>query len=152
MRSTIVGSVLAVSTHTQAQDYRFLGLTETAIIVEELEEEDAACGVTGSGIDAAIRLPLDASRLEINPTSLDFVYANVGVMHLNSGLCVASVQLSMTRALRSPVNTLMLVTGSVWHKGTLLTGPSYDFGTRVHSQIEDDTKQLIAEWLKANPR
>lgn len=142
-----------VATPAQAQDNAFVGVSAVRILVEGLDDAAAKCNVTTSGLDAAARLPLDASRLRITPAlSFSDVYVAVTALSLPSGLCVARVSVDLNRTLAIPGTNQLVFGATVWHKGTLLTGPSSDFGQRVNQYVTDFTKELIAEWIKANPR
>lgn len=154
-RSTLLVGVLGlgvlVADTARAQDPGFLGVKDVHIVVEDLGQEGRACNVTEDGIDAAIRLPLDASRLRLNEKSADFIYANVSVRRRDDVECVAYVSLSLYRRLSTPEG--QFVPGAVWHKGIVMGGGAMsDFVQRVDQRIGDLTKQLIAEWIKANPR
>ena len=155
MRHLVLVGVLVmglglVATPAQAQDNNFVGVSGVDIVVEALSDNAAKCNVTDGGLDAATRLPLDASRLRIIPDASPYVYVRVTALWEPSG-CAAFVAVSLIRRLAIP-GTTQLVYGSVWDTGTILTGPSSDFGQRVNQNVTDFTKRLIAEWIKANPR
>jgi len=140
-----------VATPAQAQDNNFVGVSEVNIVVEDLADAAAKCNVSKGGLDAAVRLPLDASRLRINPHALSYVYVNVSALWEPRG-CAASVQVELKRSLAIPGTTQWVYGASVWDKGTILTGTSSYVGKGVNQSVTDFTKELIAEWIKANPR
>ena len=143
-----------VATPAQAQDNAFVGVSAVSIFVEELNDNEAKCNVTKGGLDAATRLPLDASRLRINPDVSPlspYVYVRVSALWEPRG-CAAFVQVSLKRSLAIPGTNQLVFGATVWERGYVLTGPSSGFGQRVNQQVTDDTKELIAEWIKANPR
>ena len=156
MRHLVLVGVLVmglglVATPAQAQDNAFVGVSEVDIVVEDLSDNAAKCNVTEGGLYAAVRLPLDASRLRINPDASPSVYVRVTAL-LEPRECAAFVQVSLKRRLAIPGTTQLVFGAMVWDNGTLLAGPSSDFGQRVNQRVTDFTKQLIAEWIKANPR
>ena len=151
----VVGGMLAGATPARAQDATLrglVGISSVSIIVEQLEDDAVRCNVSESGIDAAIRLPLDASRLRIEPNTTPYVYARVNVLPLASGLCVASIDVSLKRILAIPATNQLVFGAMVWERGSLATGPASNFGQRVNQTVGDYTKQLIAAWIQANPR
>ena len=156
----LLGGVLAllmmglglVATPAQAQDNAFVGVSAVRILVEGLADDAAKCNVTESGLDAAARLPLDASRLRITPDGSSFVYVNVTALSPDSGLCAAYVSVALKRELAIPGTNQFVFGATVWESGTIMSGSPSDFGQRVNQQVDDRTKRLIAEWIKANPR
>ena len=165
MRHLVLVGVLVmglglVATPAQAQDNTFVGVSEVSIFVEDLGDGEAKCNVTKGGLDAAVRLPLDASRLRIDPDASPYVYVVVTVTDgsrfllpaPSGGGCVGSLSVGLRRTLAIPGTTQLVFGASVWEKGYSLTGPSSGFGQRVNQQVTDFTKELIAEWIKANPR
>ena len=141
-----------VATPAQAQDNKFVGVSEVKILVEDLDDGAEKCNVTKGGLDAAARLPLDASRLRIDPVASSRVYVRVTALSTSSGLCAAFVSVALKRPLAIPGTNQLVFGAAVWDVGTILTGPSSDFGQRVNQDVGDFTKELIAEWIKANPR
>lgn len=153
LRLVVMGSVFSVSTASLADvNEGFLRVPSMGILVEELDEQAAACGVTKGGLDGAVRLTLDASRVPIQEGLLTpNVYVNVTVLRAPDG-CLASVHIAFNRILQLPGGHEKVYGAEVWQNRSLLAGPRYDFPQRVYSDVEGFTKELIAEWLKANPR
>ena len=156
MRHLVLVGVLVmglglVATPAQAQDNTFVGVSEVSIFVEDLGDGEAKCNVTKGGLDAAVRLPLDASRLRINPAAVPYVYVVVVALWVPSG-CAGHVRVALDRVVAIPGTNQLVYGASVWGRGTLLMGPSSGFGQGVNQYVTDFTKELIAEWIKANPR
>ena len=89
-----------VATPAQAQDNNFVGVSAVSIFVDHPTGDDSAkdaakCNVTSSGLDAAARLPLDASRLRINPDADPYVYVAVTAHSLSSESCVATLKVGL---------------------------------------------------------
>ena len=131
----------------------FVGVSAVGLLVESFDHPDEAarCNVSQGGLDAAARLPLDASRLRITSSLATYVYVNVNVMFWNNS-CVASVRVALERDLTIPNTQSYIFGASVWFRQSLIIGPPSDFGSRVNQSITGYTQQLIAEWTKANPR
>ena len=126
--------------------------------MEDLSDDAAKCNVTKGGLDAAARLPLDASRLRIDPDAGPYVSVAVTVTDgfdrsAPSGAgCVATLDVGLRRTLAIPGTNQLVFGATAWGRDALLTGPSSGFGQRVNQYVTDFTKELIAEWIKANPR
>jgi hypothetical protein len=130
-------------------------LPDVDIVIESLSEQAAACGVTANGLDAVVRVALDASRLGVKiemseTTDLSTVYVNVNVMKQDAG-CIADVSLQLHRMV-AVLSTGKSAVGTVWSSGTILVGPAYDFGERVNAALRELANQFLAEWIKQNPK
>lgn len=62
----LVVALLAARLDVSAQSQSGLsGLAAVDLVVEEMENAARTCNLSGSGVDAAVRLPVDSSRLRI---------------------------------------------------------------------------------------
>ncbi|MEQ1867746.1 MAG: hypothetical protein ABL996_24255 [Micropepsaceae bacterium] len=125
-----------------------------AVVVEDLNDAAKRCHITESGLDAAMRLPLDQSRLRVDlnaPVTAPYAYVAVTAVAIDNGRCAAYVDVQLNRKLRLPASEV-LVGATVWHTGSLLTGPPDDFSERVTREVSAYTREMIAEWIKANPK
>jgi hypothetical protein len=131
------------------------GLQDVSILVEDLDDDAKQCGITESALDAAVRLPVSASRLKIakdfgEGTDRSYVYVVVITVR-PADICIASVSVSLRRTvlLQTPPES-RFQGASTWEKSSVMTGPAYSFGKRVSDNVEGFTKELIAAWLKQN--
>jgi hypothetical protein len=137
---------LSAGAQTNSVDRGLKGLVSTGIVVEDLDDEEARkCNISEASLDAAIRLPLSASRLTVDSSSSAYAYVNVTVLRVESGLCVASVRVQLSRWVEE-----FRTTAVVWDRGRLMGGSPATFESRVLNGVEGSTKLLIAAWLKAN--
>lgn len=129
------------------------GIQSVKILIEDLDSDAKTCGLSTGGLDAAVRLPVDASRLRINPSAVGtYIYVNVIAVYLKAlDACVAQVDVELNRPLTLP-NSDTFVIAAVWNDGVLLTGEKISFPSRVYVAVTDKTKQLIGAWITANPR
>ena len=143
-----------VATPAQAQDNAFVGVSAVHIFVATTpDDDDAKCNVTKGGLDAAVRLPIDASRLRINPDASPYVYVNANVLMMPDGLCVATFTVGLKRTLAIPGTNQLVFSATVWESATsTIWARSSIFWLQLNQSVSDFTKQLIAEWIKANPR
>jgi hypothetical protein len=135
---------------SELTDHRLKNYSPVRIVIEQLDDDARQCGITADGLDAAVRLPLSASPVKVVndvPSSDGYVYANVNVLKLNNGVCVANVELEAHRWAMAFWSDVI-----VWTNGTMLSGAHYDFIRGVDNALEDLTKQFIGAWLKTNPR
>jgi len=116
------------------------------VVVEDVDDEARSCGINKNGLDSAIRVPLSGAGVTLDSRSPNYVYVNVNVLRLDSGtgICVASVAVSLNRTVPG-----YLGSAEVWDTGTLMTGSSADFGRRISQAVEDGAKKLIGALLKA---
>ena len=149
MMASVLASSLAVATPASAQTNVFGGVTAVDVIVESPDALDPRCGVTKGGLDAAVRLPLDGSRIAFDKKATDFIYARA-TFDIAQGMCFGFVELEFHRGLYTPDGKT--VSGGVWGRDSLIRSPDEEFGLTAYSVIEQYTKQLIAEWIKGNPR
>lgn len=131
------------------------GVTGTSILVESLDDDARKCNVAEDSLEAAVRLPLRAANVPVQPNGNDhYIYVNVTVLALSNGLCVATVVVNGNRTLWRKDDYTggyePIYGASGWHKGSTLTGSSGDFGRRVAGVVEDFTKMWISQWLKDN--
>jgi hypothetical protein len=154
------GWVLLVQDCGPTVDCGLAYLPAISLLVEHLDENGRKCNINEAGIDAGMRLPIDSSRLALKDKATDYLYANVNVVSLSNGLCVASVELSLKRSLSlnrsAPAEKQLALApvfgATVWNIGGIFTGGPADFGRRVSDAVTDYTKQFLAEWMKANPK
>ena len=126
------------------------GAREIRIIIERLDEDAAKCGISESLIDAAIRLPLSNSRINITERpGQGFIYANLNIIDLAPiGLgsqCAVNLHLEFRR-----YSLQFDQTGGFWRRGVTFVWNKNTLNRQVSSSIELYTKEFIAEWLKAN--
>lgn len=153
MIQTLLGAILlSVCSWTQAQagEEALRGVTALKIVIEDLDEDNAACGVTEDALDAAVRLPLSSASLRVRSDVLPYIYVRVTSLRiLDFDGCVTSVSVRFSRPMwAAPVDGLQSP-AVVWDKGTLLTGRRHSMSKRVNDTVEGLTKQFAAAVLKA---
>lgn len=139
------------------------GVAVPRLIIEDLDENANRCGITKDALDAAVRLPMSSASLLARPAKADdlswsiaqvfgpYIYVNVNVLRLQSGLCVAAVTVEFKRPVNFGSNDTPKVTHvGVWSKAGILTGPPAEFGIRVANMTESYAKQFVSAWLQSN--
>ena len=120
-------------------------LSELRIAVEDFEEEAQACGITKDILDTAVRGPLVNSRLRVVPQTRDYVYVAVAAIRPR-GVCAGNVTLEVNRW-SSEFNDFV----TVWRRGLVMSSDSGSFGAEASDAIQLNTRELISDWLRANP-
>lgn len=142
--------VISIAGHAQ----KLNGVRSVGILVEEVDQDAASCGISKDGIDAAIRIPISNSRLVISnsPPGVPYVYAQVTVLKLGNGGCVGSIPLELNRFvwLAPGARQLESQIAAVWGRSSVVAGLPTNFPRIAGNMIEDMTKLLIAAWLKDN--
>lgn len=132
------------------------GIRTTAIIVNQLDDKASKCGITEDALDAALRLPVSAAGILIRPRGWDHLLSvTVTALPTTTSGCAAYVEVEGGRELGRLDEFGKIaetIYGAVWDKGTILTGPTYEFGKRVADAAEQFAKQWVAQWLKDNPK
>lgn len=139
------------------------GIANVRLVVEDLDDDARACGISKDALDAAMRIPLSNTSLlkapnsvnayldAIAPSLVPFLYSYVLVVRPAPGQCVGSVTVSLHRTLKFTVDgrdDYQSVT--IWSKGSMLGGEPAGFGKRVADSVEGKTKQFIGAWLRSN--
>lgn len=145
----LVAAILVLGASAHAQYLQ--GAAPPSILIEKLDEDARQCGITEDLLDAAVRLPFASANLRINDSALTpYVYVNVNVLRLSSGLCVANVAMDLKRSMWAAPGASRSLIASVWSKGAMLSGGASNFGRRVSDATETFAKQLVGAWLKDN--
>lgn len=170
-------ALLAVSETATAQLFAgpLYGITEVKIHVGALDPDARECNIAKESLDAAARLPLDRSRLKLVDTARATVSILVNPLN-DSGRCVANVWVGLV----VPATPLAGITmaevaklvheagyqidretfatipfslmAAIWQESSVLTGSPTDFGGRVSADVTAFTEEMIAAWIKDNPR
>jgi hypothetical protein len=139
-----------------AQNYsgshRFIEKDDISIFVEDLVEDDRACGITKTGLDAAVRLPLSRNGFRVKSAENKPPLLRIAVIGLEKpDACTVYLELTFTRTLLLPSS--MPIFGNVWSKNMLLWwDPKVGIHREVYDTLEDFTKEWIAQWLVDNPQ
>lgn len=122
------------------------GVDTVDILIETLDDDARKCGITQDMLDAAVRLPLASSRINVRQgLDLPYVYVNANVLTLSGGLCVVGVRLEFKKWSESE-----RAVGGFWDTGGVTTGSPTFVSRKIAQNVEGWTKQFIAAWLKAN--
>ena len=148
LKFILIQSIIILATMSVFSVYAspFKGVNETRLIIEDIDEEYAKCGITKSLIDAAVRIPLSSSKLEVTNRWVDnYVYANVNVRAM-SATCAISISLQFRKYIPSQG------AGTFWDASGLAVWAKNNAPTMVSNTLEGFTKELIGEWLKQNTK
>ncbi len=147
-RSILAGMIVLLVFAAFASAGPLTGIIAVGILIEAPNDALQRCGVSEDALDAAVRLPLAASRLRFHDAlGHPYIYVNATAVMVQ-GMCIAHVEVSLNRALMRETER---VRGYVWSKGALMVGEASGFKKRVTDYVEGFTKEFIAAWLKDNP-
>lgn len=121
------------------------GVKDIKIVVESLAEDDAKCGITKGMIDAAVRLPLSNSKINVTERFVgNYLYINVLSVELR-GVCSVIARVEFKKNIPSQNDI-----GAFWDRQSLSVWGISEINTRVANKLEGFTKEFVAEWLKVN--
>ena len=141
----IVCGVMSGTAQAQPVSRGLRDLSEIRIAVEDFDEEAQACGITKDILATAVRGPLVNSRLRVSPEARDYVYVGVAAIRPR-GVCAGNLTLEVNRW-SSEFNDFV----TVWRRGLVMSSDPGSFGAEASEAILLNTKELISDWLRANP-
>ncbi len=132
-------------------------LPELEIDIESPSDSEMKCNITKGGLDAAMRIPLDSSRVRVlasDPQLSNAAKLRVDTLVLaetNVDFCTGSVELALYR-LVSIADSDVAAFAPVWSAKAVISGSPHDFGKRVNDMVRELTGQFLGAWIKANPK
>jgi hypothetical protein len=134
------------------------------LVVAPLEDGAKACGVVADALDAAMRVPILTSALELKPPDPDedlwvpvvdaalspFLYADVLAIQNGDSTCAVSVRLAMYKIVYFGRERADAAFAIIWSSSELLTGSQARMGSRVANSLEGLTKEFLGAWSRAN--
>jgi Putative peptidoglycan binding domain len=129
-------------------------LDGTAIVVEELAEEDQRCGLRADTLESDVAGTFVAHGLEVNDAPSSFLYLQVTTVYLDDhDICASSIRIAhlygvdyadyINRAKRYG----QILT---FDRGLIVSSPRADHAARVRSLVEDGVLQFVDTWQIAN--
>jgi hypothetical protein len=141
--------------HQTASAQYLTGVKEVGVLVEGLSPNAQGCNITEAALDAAVRVPLGQSntmRVTSSGDELTYVYVNVSALKFDDE-CYANVVVQLkrpVRAMNAPEARPFIATA--WEQGGILSSSQGNMSRRMMDSVERYTKQLIAQWMKDNPK
>jgi hypothetical protein len=152
MRQWIVAVLFSiVSASAWAQEDQVLrGFASARLVIEDLDEEAMACGVTRSALDTSARFVLSQSRIKFDSAARPFIYIKVTVMRLSSSdSCAYSYEMSFRAPARVSANNIVAYV-EIWSGGGMGISPRSNMPKSLTEGIEITTKKFVVEWSKTN--
>lgn len=146
-----VASLASLVTSAFAEDAsRGLNQFSTVQLIVETPDEDARrCGITEASLDAAMRLPISATKLAITKAYAPILHISTTAIALPNGMCAIAVRMAYSRPFWPyRGDTGPMVWAESWQHLDLLTGSPATIGKRVADSAEGATKVFLAAWLK----
>ena len=121
------------------------GLQRFEIIVEDVNQNAAQCGIVREKLDASLRSIVGRSRMTLVDAAPDATaYLNVSVL----GDCTARVTLEVFTGV-TVEKTGQRTVATIWNDGIL--GRAADPAAQVDAIIGELAKGLVNDWTSANP-
>jgi hypothetical protein len=139
---------------SSAQEFK--GLNQVRIVIEELNQDAKITGLSRETLESIVLVALkrDLPRLRTDNSARSYVYVNVTVGDPGAGQSIAFVSVELHRPVKvirdDDSETEMVFGTTVWKKGDLLFGPSYEMASRVSDKIGEEITQLAADYYRQN--
>jgi hypothetical protein len=139
--------------HARAESYvgSLTGVTKIELLIEDLDANNKACGITEEIIRDAFMYPASSSRLQIarDDPSAPFFYIQVTTLHSNVGACASHIhyqlyfhQLVQPVFTPSPRNLDMVF----WNEGSIMMSQQNQHAQMVKENVENYTKKFLTKW------
>jgi len=137
---------------TPTERLNLAGLSALEIVVEDLDAQEAACGISQANLESTAARALATGNVRVEPLESDtiaFLYLNVVALHIESqGVCVAAVDVSVRTfargAMMSHSTTPQTVTALLWQRTGIFSGPRGEFGSQIDAAIRISVNQFAA--------
>ena len=158
MRRLMLAAVCLVlfSLQTEAQTIRagLRGLASFSLVIEELDRDASACGLTKEGIERAVMYPASSAKFQIEPLLPNYLYVVVSTMFLERyDECVSVISLRV----RANQKVTLAFSGQetvapieLWTRSGILASGRGLHAQRSSQTIEDLTKAFVTDWNLAN--
>ena len=143
-------------TFDQRPGAEFRGIKSLGVLVEDLGEPSATCGLRHDAIENAVSKPLTASGLTVRRNSDDdtYVYINVITTSVANGLCVSRYDAFLythATARLTYHDQPVLVQVSLMHRGGIGSSAMTGHAAAVSRGLETFIDLFIAQIRAANP-
>jgi hypothetical protein len=125
---------------TQKPDAELVGISRIGVVVEELTQQAASCGLDRGAIEAAVSRSLtDAGfKVALNSDEDTYLYVDIITVSVSSGLCVSRYDASLythTTARLSHGKDPVLVQVALLHQGGIAGGGPKEHADRVLANL-----------------
>lgn len=129
-------------------------LRQMYVLIEDLDAEDAQCGVAVDALRSRAVLVLRQNGIAVGSDSSHwYVYVNANVMPLERQVCVTSLSVQILGATQSvvfrsnefrapPISTFSV---PVCEKGSIMIAPKHELGDMVYSAVESQLKTCLGK-------
>jgi hypothetical protein len=148
----IAATLIANQSQAQTDFHMLRGLSQVHILIEPLDDQAKACGLTSASIREAIMYPLSSSKIRVVSSLTDLVfyvgitsiYAKASQICFSNALVEARayqdvmLDFSGAKAKRAEVN--------LWRQNEIYASYASNHAALVTSAIEKYTKKFITDW------
>jgi hypothetical protein len=142
--------VLFAVASAQAQQ-ALKGLREFRVVIEDLDGNAKACGITASLINTSLRFVIQQSKIRLTESyGRPWIYIRVSVLSPQLGFCTYSTEMTVTAKIFVQESTES-GWGKIWDKVVLSMYAISDTPKMVSATVESLAKQLVVDWATVNP-
>lgn len=135
----------------QTVDTSLRGVTGMDVLVEQLDSDSAACGVTEAGLERSVALGARGAGFTLG--GYDYtLYVRVNTLPRN-GDCFSSIDMEAYYYGRVAMpnfpqgNNAEIV---LWESSTIVISPQGQHGRDINRIVADFTRMLAEDWIKDN--
>jgi hypothetical protein len=82
--------------HAQTRNHLLRGISNVALVIEDLSANDKGCGLTEEAIRAAVMYPLSSTQIEVKPSSDVTLYVNTTSLSFPAAsVCVTNLSVEV---------------------------------------------------------
>ena len=153
--ATTSGAGVPAQTFNQQPGAELKGLTKLGVVVEDLSQEAAACGLNQGTLETMVSKHLTDAGFTVVRNSDDdtYLYVNVNTASVSTGLCVSRYDAFLythTTAKLSYQGTPVLVQVSLLHKGGIAGGAPAAHADGVLRGVQEYVDQFATRIRDAN--
>jgi len=142
--------------HSSEVDYGFKSLSGTRIVVEDFDSYERGIQLDEETLksQAIVSVKRNIPKMRVEDKSVEsYIYMNIRCMPTGTGTA-CDVRISLKRnimVLTEKLDPVGYGVGEVWHKGSMLVGPSSGMPERVRNTVDQLLTNFAADYYKANP-
>ena len=148
----LLGAVPATAQTPQQQ--RLKGLTAVKVLIENLDDADASCGITKTGLTTAASKALLDNGVRIVGDARPTLYVNVNTMYLEAAnICVSNVAVALYQSLfATPRHSAQPVYGKfvMADRGGMGSSSRANHGQHIRDAVVRHVEQIAVDIRIAN--
>jgi hypothetical protein len=136
--------------HAQTKDDGSLrGLTQVDLLIENLDADSQACGITPQLLRDAFMFPASSTALKISETANATFYIQTATIHDNAGRCISSIRFELFefQFLKPGFANLHRTTAvEFWHDYWMGFSGQNQHSKMIRDAVEVVAKKFLTKW------